>query len=145
MFKLLNFQAGMIFFQYNSQPTHANLISKPTLCSTTELDTWKQELVVTREAQEEMEKLGQRTWQLTQKATGVFSFRGDFGIFFFREGVKNLGLCAKKLPLCDILLLSIVMINNLTIIVIVMIIVRYYNCCYYSHHYYGCYHYVYDY
>ena len=87
----------MIFFQYNSQPTHANLISKPTLCSTTELDTWKQELVVTREAQEEMEKLGQRTWQLTQKATGVFFFSGRFRYFFFQGRCQEPGIVCQEI------------------------------------------------
>lgn len=83
---------------------------------------------MTREAQEEMEKLGQRTWQLTQKATGGFWY-----IFFRgRGGVKNLGFCVKNLPSYDILLLSILLIHPYFFCcVIVMIIVHCYHCRYY--------------
>jgi len=67
-----------------------------------ELSQDVQELVVTREAQEEMEKLGQRTWQLTQKATSgqvetelrqeMGHLSEDLTTLFFRVEESEVGL-----------------------------------------------------
>ena len=51
---------------------------------------------MTREAQEEMEKLGQRTWQLTQKATGVFFLFGGISVFFFSGKVSRTWDCVPR-------------------------------------------------